>query len=171
MTNPVGGRSLLPWVFVVLGGLILVLLVRIGERAEREWLVHEGARSGEAAFTISGDVADPILPGETAAIDLEFVNRHSIALSVSDIEVSIRRVAAPHADRTHPCGLADFSVEQVPHDTDISVPAGEKRRLSELGLPREFWPRLVLLNRPVNQDGCKGASLVLSYSAAGALGR
>ena len=133
--------------------------------------VHGAIRPGEGWFGMSGDVSDPIVPGARVAIDLEFVNRHFIALSVSDIQVSIRRVNAPHADRAHPCGPEDFSVEQVPPDTDISVPAREKRKLSQLGLPQQVWPRLMLADRPVNQDGCKGASLLLSYSAAGAFGR
>jgi hypothetical protein len=171
MTNLVRGRGVLACVLVVLGALVALVLVRNGERDGRQWPVHGAARSSEALFGISGDVTDPLMPGERAALDLELVNRHSIALSITDLQVSIRHVNAPRADRTHPCGLADFSVEQVPRDTHLAVPAREKRRLSELGLRREVWPRLVLVNRPVNQDGCKGASLVLGYSAAGVVGR
>jgi hypothetical protein len=170
MTNRIRPGSLLACGLAALGALVAVLLNMNGED-ERGGPVHRDARSGYGSFAISGDVTDPITPGVRAAIDLEFTNRHLIALSVRDIQVSIRGVTAPHADRAHPCSIADFSVEQVPPDTDIEIPARKKRTLSGLGLPQHAWPFLVLVNRPVNQDGCKGASLVLAYSAVGTIGR
>jgi hypothetical protein len=54
-------------------------------------------------------------------------------------------------------------------DFQITLPAQTAKNLSSLDLPAEQWPQVGLLERPVNQDGCKGASLTLGYAADGTL--
>lgn len=171
MTRGVRTIWLLACGLAVLAVVVAVLWGRGEQRDGRGWSEHRGAQSGRQWFTVSGDVSLPLTPGVGAAIDLEFANRHWATLSVSDIKMQIEAVKAPNASGAHPCTVADFGLEQVPQDTRIRVPAGETRSLSQLGLARRTWPRLVLVDRQVNQDGCKGASLVLAYSASGAIGR
>ena len=34
-------------------------------------------------------------------------------------------------------------------------------------VPMDAWPWLTMLNRPLNQDGCKGAEVKLKFKARG----
>jgi len=122
-------------------------------------------------FTIAGTAAKPISPGMRAPLDLRLTNPHDTALSVSDLKVTVRRVSAPHADGAHPCAIGDFAIDQVPAGLVITVPARAISKLSGLGVARAKLPHVGMLNRPVDQDGCKGASLTLAYAASGALDR
>jgi hypothetical protein len=36
-----------------------------------------------------------------------------------------------------------------------------------MDLADESWPAVGMVDRPVNQDGCKGASVTLRYEASG----
>ena len=40
------------------------------------------------------------------------------------------------------------------------------RSLSQLGIGEAQWPEVEMINLPVNQDACKGATFQLDYSAA-----
>lgn len=123
---------------------------------------------GRAAdFTIDGDAAEPLSPGAMAPLDLAMTNPHDFPMSVRDLSVSVLEVAAPNADRAHPCGVRDFAVEQVPDSVVLTIAAGETSTFSSLGLPPSSWPRLGLINRSVDQDGCKGAFLTLRYASSG----
>ena len=64
-----------------------------------------------------------------------------------------------------PCIRADFRIRQMPVRT-LAVPSGRITTLFDLGVRRHDWPRLTMLNRPVNQDGCKGALLKLALPGA-----
>jgi hypothetical protein len=48
----------------------------------------------------------------------------------------------------------------------LRLPAGTSD-LAKLGVPAASWPRLTMLNRSVNQDGCKGAVVRLRFKARG----
>jgi hypothetical protein len=119
---------------------------------------------------IEGDVVEPIAPGVMVPLDLEFTNPHDVDLSLTNLSVTVHEVTAPNSDEVHSCAVVDFAVEQAPSDLRITVAAGATSTLSGLGLPSAVWPRMGMHDRPVNQDGCKGASLTLDYSAAGTPG-
>ena len=126
-------------------------------------------RGSSTSFSIAGRAAEPISPGVLVPLDLEFTNSHDSPMSVTDLTVSVQRVSAPQADDFHPCAVGDFAVEQASRSLEINVPAGAPHTLTSLGLPRAEWPQVAMLNRSVNQDGCKGASLTLDYTASGTL--
>jgi hypothetical protein len=119
---------------------------------------------------IAGDVVEPISPGVMVPLDLEFTNPHDVDLSITALSVVVHDVTAPNSDQTHTCVLDDFAVDQAPSDLTITVAAGATSTLSGLGLPSTMWPRMGMHDRPVNQDGCKGASLTLDYTASGTRG-
>jgi hypothetical protein len=122
-------------------------------------------------FTIAGDAAEPNSPGVMVPLDLEFMNPHDAALSVTDLSVTVRDVSAPNADNLHPCTAGDFAVAQVSSSLAITVAGRATSTLTSLGVPRASWPQVAMIDRPVNQDGCKGASLALAYTASGTLER
>jgi hypothetical protein len=120
-------------------------------------------------FTISGNTTEPISPGVRAPLDLRLTNPHAFALTATGLRVSVQKVSAPNADNAHPCTIGDFAVDQASSDMQITVAARATSTLSNLGIPRAKQPHVGMLNRPVNQDGCKGASLTLAYTASGTL--
>ena len=125
---------------------------------------HSGGRVASEDFTIVGDLGRPIRPGVSAPLDLRLTNTGDAEILVSTLDVKVSGVSAPNADAHHPCTLADFSVDQAAEELDLSLAAGETGSLSTLQLPAASWPRVHMLDRPVNQDGCKDATLHLEYA-------
>ena len=170
-------RDVLAWAMAVLGLALLLRLVFFGPIGGPSG-VGTGSGTGgaaprdsSAAFTISGTAVDPISPGVMAPLDLALTNPHDVAMVVTDLSVTVREVSAPDAAGAGPCGIGDFAVEQVPSGLVITVAARSTSTLSDLGLARATWPQVGMLDRPVNQDGCKGAALTVGYAASGTLAR
>jgi hypothetical protein len=119
------------------------------------------------SVTISGNTTELISPGVRVPLDLKLTNPHAFALTATGLRVTVQKISAPHADNAHPCTIGDFAVDQPSSGLKITVAAHSTRTLSNLGLPPTSLPHVGMLNRPVNQDGCKGASLTLAYTASG----
>lgn len=120
--------------------------------------------ASRATFSIGGSAARLLVPGGAAGIDLRLSNPNGVPLKIEQLMVRIDGVRAPQADASHPCTVADFAVAQFSGSYRFRLPGSRTRRLSELGFPAAQWPTVSMLDRPVNQDGCKRASLMLSYS-------
>ena len=168
------------FLLVVLGFLLAVLLglflARINEDPQPASASETGDGTGGAglvesstSFTIAGSAAQPISPGVMAPLDLSFTNPHDVPMLVTDFSVTVRKVSAPNADDAHPCAVGDFAVTQAATGLKLTVATGATSTLSGLDLPSAQWPQVGMLERSVNQDGCKGASLTLEYSASGTL--
>jgi hypothetical protein len=164
-------RHALRW---VLAGDISLLLMCLGA-----WVVFRGtagdaggsggARLGEssASFTIDGDAAAPISPGVRVPLDLKLTNRQDVPLTVTDLRVTVQAVSAPNADEGHPCAAQDFAVDQASGGLEITLPGRSTSILSSLGVPAASQPQVGMVNRAADQDGCKGASVTLAYTASG----
>jgi hypothetical protein len=148
------------------GGHRLRLLARSGARRATAAanLVITTPRGGNANFLIGGDLSGFLIPGLTEPIDLALTNPGSAEISITELLVSIESIAAPQADQTHPCTLDDFSVTQFSGAYGFTVGPSETSTLSALGFPEEQMPQVTMLDRPLNQNGCKGASLGFSYA-------
>jgi hypothetical protein len=121
------------------------------------------ARSSPA-LGITGSPATVLVPGGVAGIDLALTNRRPAKLLVTSVVVSVSQVRAPRADAAHPCTTADFAVSQLAGFYQLVLSPGSTRTLSQLGVVSGHWPAVMMLDRSVNQDGCEGASVVLSYA-------
>ena len=110
----------------------------------------------------------PVSPGELVPIDLTLHNTNDIDLAIDQITVTVVGIAAPRADAEHPCGPADFQVRGLAGGVELRLAGNSTANLSGMNLAEKNWPAVGMLNRPVNQDGCKGASLTLHYEASGA---
>lgn len=127
-----------------------------------------GSVHGPAPFAISGDVGGAMTPGALVPLDLALENPNDFEVAVEGITVTVQDVNAPRADTNHPCSVVDFEVRQVPGSVVLSLDGNRTQDLSGLGLRRDHWPAVGMLDRSVNQDGCKGAVLTLGYEATGA---
>ena len=119
-------------------------------------------------FEITGSPTKVLAPGVTAPINLALISTNLFDLDVVGLTVTVESIDAPHADDAHPCSSHDFAVRQLePANVVLELPAKSRRTLKTLGLPRTAWPAITLLNRAVNQDGCKQASVSFTYTASG----
>ena len=121
-----------------------------------------------SSFTISGDITGSIRPGVMLPLDLSLKNPNDRKLSVDNIKVSVRTIEAPRATAALPCTAADFEVRQIGGGVAaLPLEAKGSKKLSQLDVVPEQRPALGMKNRPVNQDGCQGATLTLGYQANG----
>lgn len=121
------------------------------------------------AFSISGNAQGLLAPGTVAPLPLALTNPNKKALSVTNLTVTVQSVtrtaAAISANR--PCSTSDYQVRQYSGPYPLSIPGSSTLTLAQLGVASNQWPALTLLDRPINQDGCKGASVVLAYAGSG----
>lgn len=110
------------------------------------------------AFTITGSLAGMPVPGTTVPISVNLTNPHPFPIVVSGLTVRLDRIAGRGVRR---CGPADFVVHQFSGRYGFVLGALRTSTLSHLGLRPPAWPQVAMLDRPVNQDGCKGAHLTL----------
>ena len=155
--------------------------IRIHER-NRRTLAHNRTRHAiglahliirrpqAAGFTISGDATSPLAPGLAVPLDLTLANPGPSAIAISGLNANVTGVSAPNSGATRPCTVDDFAVTPFSGAYGFALASGRTTTLSQLGIPAEQWPQLTMLDRPVNQDGCKGASLTLSYSGTSTKG-
>jgi hypothetical protein len=157
------------------GGYRLRVIARVGARGSATVPVNlvittaakKPVPSGvQGSFSIRGDLAGLLTPDLALPLDLELVNPNSTPLSISNLVVAIGGVSAPQADATHPCSAADFAVGQFSGVYGMTVPASSSRRLSELGVSENQMPQVAMLNRSVNQDGCKGSTLTFAFTGS-----
>ena len=119
-----------------------------------------------APVTISGNAVSAIEPGTWSALDLTITNDQSMPVKVSRLSVSIVDIYAPFSDADNPCSAKDYEIIQSRSLMVFEVAAGTSRDLSSTSLGVENWPKIAMIDRDSNQNGCRGASLTLSYSAA-----
>lgn len=120
-------------------------------------------RSG-GRFTVTGDAGGLLSPGVTVPIDLTLSNPDRVPLSVTNLTVTIRSVL-PRPGRS--CTASDYAVSQYTGPYPLVLPGGSSRSLTRLGVSAQLWPKTTFVNRPVNQDGCRGARVELGYLGTG----
>lgn len=123
--------------------------------------------SSPKLVTIHGDAQTPITLGALTPLDLSLGNPNEFALTIDKVTVTVLKVEALRADADHPCSAVDFEVRQLKGGVVLTLAADSDDNLSGMEVPPGSWPAVGMLNRPVNQDGCKGAFLRLGYEASG----
>ena len=167
MKGPTRREVTLTAVFAVLVAVILLFPFDRGPSVRPPDDTGRVSVRASSSFTIAGAVHRPISPGELAALDLTLDNTSNLDLVIDRITVAVVRIDAPGADADHPCTETDFEVRHLSGGAVVRLPSSSSDSLSGMDLPEEKWPAVGMRNRPVNQDGCKGASLTLGYEATG----
>jgi hypothetical protein len=116
---------------------------------------------------VTGVAQGQLRPGTSVPVALMFQNPNRHKVQMKRVRVKIAGIIAPNADAAHPCTTADFAIRQMPRRTMLRVPGKRTSGLASMHVPTEAWPWLTMLNRPLNQDGCKGAEVRLRFKARG----
>jgi len=146
------------------GGHRVRLLARSGRRRATAAINLIVSSPAPTNFTISGDLQTPLIPGSSAPLDLALTNPGPADVAITDLSVSVTGVSAPQESASFPCSTDDFEVSQFSGGYGFTLASSSTARLSELGFTGEQWPEVAMVNHPMNQNGCKGASLTLSFA-------
>jgi hypothetical protein len=119
-------------------------------------------------FGVSGSLQGQLAPGVSLPLDLQITNPENKNIAVTTLSASISNVVRTPAAVAAglPCSSADYSVTQFTGPYPIDIRPGSTS-LSALGLPQASWPRISMLDTLQLQDGCKGATLELTFSGTG----
>lgn len=109
-------------------------------------------------FTISGSLSTELSPGVSAPLNLTFDNPNQQALAIEELQVTVVRTSAGA------CAADNFSATAFTGPYPITIPSGNST-LAGAVADSSKWPRVGMVNKPVNQDACKGVSVSLAYSA------
>ncbi len=118
------------------------------------------------SYTIAGTLARPLRPGDMYPLDLALTNLGGVAMTVVDLHVTISHVTAPAATASRPCTVNDFAAVQLADGFSLDLGPAESTSLNARGIPSSQWPQVSMLNTAANQDGCKGATLTLSFTGS-----
>jgi hypothetical protein len=171
MVHVARSRLVVVSALVSLGGFVLVVMVHCGTAgcgpARGGGVGGADLARHAARFSIYGHSARPMSPGATVPLNLHLRNPNGFRLLAAHLRVRLRRVDAPRADAAHRCSFRDFIVDQPPRHLKVTLRPHRTTSLRRQHLSRAAWPHIKMRNRPVNQDGCKGASVKLHYTATG----
>ena len=148
-----------------LSGLLLLVVLLVGTlRADAgtAGLPSESSRSGHAVAKVGirGIATGRLTPGRMTTVRIQLRNRTTYPVYVSRIQIRITKVVAPRATALRPCTTKDFRIRQIKSNVRIRV---APRRGA--WVPKAKRPAIGIVNRRVNQDGCKGAVVRLKYTA------
>ncbi len=119
-----------------------------------------------STFSITGGTAEGLYPGAAAPpLDLSITNPNHYRIVITGLTVRVKSVN-PVAKPPSPgiCTAADYGVRQLSGSYPFTVGARKTTSLSVLGFSQSQLPRIAMLNRPYNQNGCRGAVVTLAYS-------
>jgi len=121
------------------------------------------------SFAISGNLEGLLAPGRTLPLQLSLTNPNKKSLSVTNLSVTLQSVTRTKSAIGHgqPCTIGDYAVSQYSGGYPLVIPGSTTMNLTQLGVSSGQRPQIQFLNTSVNQDGCKGATLQLSYSGSG----
>ncbi|MEQ4564609.1 hypothetical protein [Paenarthrobacter sp. CAP02] len=119
-------------------------------------------------FGVTGTVNGLLAPGVSRAVDLQISNPQNKSIAVTNLSMEISQVVRTSAAvaANLPCTAADYQVTQYSGAYSLTVEPGT-RSLSGLGVAQAKWPQIKMLDTNKLQDGCKGATLQLTYTGTG----
>jgi len=121
------------------------------------------------SYTIGGTLAQPLRPGDVYPLDLALTNLGGTAMTATHLRVTVSQVSAPNSSTSLPCSVSDFTVTQTADAFTVALGPHESTSLSARGVPSSQWPQIGMVNSAANQDGCKNASLTLTFSGSSAV--
>lgn len=132
-----------------------------------------GAVGTDTPVTVTQDstVSNLVPGGPAKAIDFTVTSTASGPQQISGVAVTVSSVTKAVGAPAGPCTAADFSVVQPSKPsggTPVSIPANGSVAFTSGagGAQANTGAQVSMVNSASNQDGCKGATLVLSYAVS-----
>ena len=96
--------------------------------------------------------------GPTAALAGQFNNTNAGSVYVNQVSATIASVTGPNITAGTPCTAADYQLNGFPVTVAAEIPSGTAQG---------SWSgaSIQLLNSATNQDGCKSATVNLTYTS------
>lgn len=114
-------------------------------------------------FQITGNLAALLAPGRKAPLNLTLSNPNNFAIQVTSLAVAVEEATS----KAGCSGTQNFKITQIPAARyPITLPQGQARTLSQLGVSDADKPQVEMLDRPLNQDACMTATIKLDYSGS-----
>ncbi|MFJ4026620.1 hypothetical protein ACIPWF_06670 [Paenarthrobacter sp. NPDC089989] len=125
-------------------------------------------KESKRTFGVTASLSGALAPGVSLPLDLQITNPERKSISVTNLSVAIGQVVRTPAAVAAglPCSAADYSVSQYSGTYPLAAQPGPSS-LSTLGVAETSWPRISMLDTLQLQDGCKGATVQLTYSGTG----
>jgi len=114
------------------------------------------------SFSISGSPVAALAPGIRRAIAVRLDNPTDQTISVGTLRVELRGTSQAG------CAIANFALTQYSGSYPLVLRPHSHNTLATLGIATQLWPQLSMLDLPVNQDACKGATVRLHFAGTGA---
>ncbi len=126
------------------------------------WTVAKEVKEAEGKpFAVTGNASGPLAPGLTRELAITLTNPNNVAITVTALGATVAS-GSSKAGCDGPSNLqltqSDLSTSNtltIPANGHISLPSGTVSA-----------PQVQMLNLPVNQDACKGASFTFTYSGS-----
>lgn len=146
----------------------LTLATAAGDSQAAGVVVQLFVQAAKKTFTISGNLGQLLTPGARIPLNPSFANPNNKSLALSSLSVSIAGITRTQAAVAAglPCTTADYVVTNYSGGYPLTLPVGSST-LQNIKPSPAVWPQIAMLDTALNQDGCKGATLQLAYSAAG----
>jgi hypothetical protein len=114
-------------------------------------------------FQITGNLGALLGPGRKAPLNLSLSNPNNFAIQVTNLAVAVEEATS----KPGCSGTQNFKITQIPAARyPITLPQGQAKTLTQLGVSDADKPQVEMLNRPLNQDVCMTASIKLDYSGS-----
>jgi hypothetical protein len=117
--------------------------------------------AGNIVFDISGSPVGSLRPGARLPVNLSIGNRNRQKLSVGRLEVAVTSTDKPG------CAPTNFSISQYDGGYPLTIPAGQRRSLAQLGVPIDQWPLLIMHDEATDHGACTDVTVNLGYLGSG----
>ena len=115
------------------------------------------------SLQIAGNLGVQLAPGTKAPLNLTLSNPNNFGVKVTDLTVAVEE----DTGRAGCSGTQNFGITQIPAARyPITLPAGQTKTLTQLGIADGDQPQVEMLNQPWNQDACKNATIALDYGGS-----
>lgn len=155
--------------------------VTVGQHCFSVWAMNDTVRSkatiycwrwrpsiSSGWFSIENSPLDDFYPGFSQAIDLRITNAYNVPIFVSSVSVAVAPYPTKGDKVVQGCPAQENMIVTRPFSGGVVVPAKSTSSLSQLGVPSDDWPVVMMPDLNSDQDACLGATFLLTYQGEAA---
>ena len=124
-------------------------------------IVREVTETAGKPFTVTGNASGPLAPGLARSLAITLTNPNSVAITVTALSASVA-AGSSNAGCDGPTNL-QLTQSNVSEANPVAIPANGNVTLPSSAVSA---PQVLMKDLPVNQDACKGASFMFTYSGS-----